>query len=659
MKEGHWQAPPLQKYIFLLWFALLTALAAVAGYYRMFTGFSIYDDEGELMVTVKQYLGGMKLYNQIVVPYGPVYYFYNWALRTLSRTPVTHDVVRVSSLIPMLLSAVVSAWIVFRFTNSLVLASGTHLLTFLTLSNFFHKEPGHPQELCILLLVCLVACGIVISNPSWRLVGMVLLGALTAGLFLVKVNIGVFVFLAASLALLSHSPATKLSRFALTAVAAACVILPAVLMHSQLDGEAARLYAALVTISSIAMLLVLFRVPRTCCFSFRDSWIAMSSFACTFVGIILVLKVQGIVLTRVLHALVLDSLGTFVNQRAWYLPLPVQPMWLLWIVSGLAAAGFFCWNIKAADRMEDRLVDLKILLATFTVGILLLRITIFAFATPLLEIVQPLFALVPPIFALVPPFCWLVLYGGSENKNEAHAFPRTLLCTVTVMQMLYAYPIAGSQLSFIQVLPIIVGMICLGDFLLWQQKRLPAIRAPFVLAATSVLLICVAASYLAIARSERADYDALPSLDISGAGRVHLQASQGQDYRWLVQTLNDHCDVFVGLPELPSLHIWTGKDPLEGMDIDDWMLSSTNEQQIDASTVLSEHPNACEIYNPDIVDFWNRTHRNLDGLPLVRYLHENFKVVGQTGRFFFLIRNERNLDHGSTSSLASNSSILK
>ena len=45
------------------------------------------------MVTVKQYLGGMKLYNQISVPYsGPVYYFYNWALRTLSATPVTHDV---------------------------------------------------------------------------------------------------------------------------------------------------------------------------------------------------------------------------------------------------------------------------------------------------------------------------------------------------------------------------------------------------------------------------------------------------------------------------------------------------------------------------------------------------------------------------------------
>src|SRR6201988_618468 len=90
------------KYTFILWFTFLTAMASIPAYYRMFTGFQIWDDEGALMITVKQYLGGMKLYNQISVPYGPVYYFYNWAFRTLSGTPLTHDVVRMSSLLPWL-----------------------------------------------------------------------------------------------------------------------------------------------------------------------------------------------------------------------------------------------------------------------------------------------------------------------------------------------------------------------------------------------------------------------------------------------------------------------------------------------------------------------------------------------------------------------------
>ena len=141
-----------------------------------------------MMVTVKQYLGGTKLYNQISVPYGRVYYFYNWALRTLSATALTHDVVRMSSLLPWLVTGFVSAWIVFRFTGSLVLSSVAHLLVFLTLFSFFQNEPGHPQELCILLLVCLVASGVLASMPRWRLLGLILLGALTAALVLVKVH---------------------------------------------------------------------------------------------------------------------------------------------------------------------------------------------------------------------------------------------------------------------------------------------------------------------------------------------------------------------------------------------------------------------------------------------------------------------------------------
>ena len=185
-----------KKSFFALWCLFLTVLAGIAAYFRMFTGFNRYDDEGALMVTVKQYLGGMKLYNQIPFPYGPIYYFYNWALRKGTGTAVTHEAVRMSSLIPWLLTALVCAWIVYRFSDSLALAGVTHLLVYGTLAAFFHNEPGHPQELCILLLVCLAASGISISIPGWRSYGLILIGALTAALLLVKVNIGTFAFLA-------------------------------------------------------------------------------------------------------------------------------------------------------------------------------------------------------------------------------------------------------------------------------------------------------------------------------------------------------------------------------------------------------------------------------------------------------------------------------
>jgi hypothetical protein len=627
-----------KSYAFTLWFLFLSALAGIAAHYRMLTGFSYWDDEGALMVTVKQYLGGLKLYNQISVGYGPVYYFYNWALRTLTATAVTHDVVRMSSLLPWLLSAFVSAWIVFRLTDSLVLSSAAHLLVFSTLC-FFCNEPGHPQELCILLLVCLPAAGILVSIPRCHLSGIILLGMLVAALVLIKVNIGTFAFLATSLAIVAHSPKTKLSRLAFIALGVACVSVPAVLMKAHLGDPSARLFAVLVTVSMMAVLLVLFRMPRSCCFPFRDSLVTSIAFVLTFTAIVLVLKAQGISLTRVLHALLLDSLSHYVFRGSWYIPIPFARGWYFCIVSGLLMAGYLSYSALKREGMESYLAVLKLVLAFLTVVLLLCEVLLMLFFSKF----GPS-QLVPPfLFFVLPPFCWLVLYGPPDEDSKPQTFPRTLLCIVTVLQTLYAYPIAGSQFVFVQVLPVIVAMICLSDYLAWQQKRMGSLSPILMGAATPVLLLCVATSYVAIARIVIKRYDSLPSLQLPGSVRIHVEEAQARDYRWLVRELDDHCDIFVGLPELPSLHVWTGKDPLEGMEMDDWMLDTSDQQQLALATVLSGHPNACAIYNPDLVRFWDPKGEMEPASPLARYLFANFKVVGRTGQFSFLVRNERNL----------------
>ena len=126
----------VQGLLRLLWFGLLTLVGGFWAYYRIFTGFSFYDDEGSMMASVKQYLDGLKLYDQFWSGYGPVYYFYNWLLRTSTGTPVTHDVVRISSLLPWLVTPLVCAWIVLRITDSLVLATLAHLLTLYSLIFF-------------------------------------------------------------------------------------------------------------------------------------------------------------------------------------------------------------------------------------------------------------------------------------------------------------------------------------------------------------------------------------------------------------------------------------------------------------------------------------------------------------------------------------------
>jgi len=617
-----------KKYLFWAWLLFLTAIASLPAYYRMFTEFSPWDDEGALMVTVKQFLGGMKLYNQIPVPYGPLYYFYNWALRTLTGTPVTHDVVRMSSLIPWLLTALVSAWIIFRFTNSIALATAGHLLVFQTLHGFFHKEPGHPQELCIFLLACLVASGVVASIPRSRVLGMVLLGALPGALLLIKVNIGTFAFLAVALAVLAHAPKSWFSRVSFYAVGIACLFLPIILMKAQLRDPPTQQFFVLVTSAILAVLLVLVRIPRTTLYSWRDCIIAGAACLCTFVAAISVLKVQGVSLVRAVHALLLDSIGSYVVRGAFFIPLPLGRGWS-WALIGPLLCVFFSRSSARNERFEGGIAYLKLALFLLTLtASVTLRPDIF-----------------PPLFELVIPFSWLILYTLPDGHIARSDFARTLLCVLSILQTLYVYPVAGSQIEFVEVLPYLVVLLCLYDFATWLQRSAPGMLKSLVQIGALTALVFVVGCYVAMAVQEHRRYDSMPSLPLPGSTRIHLSEAQAQDYRWLVQQVNAHCDVFIGLPELPSLHLWTGSAPLDGMDMDAWMLVTSNEQQTAAAATLSEHPNACMIYNGNLVAFWNRPPRaNLFSLPLVHYLRQNFKVVGTTGPFSLLVRNQRNLE---------------
>src|SRR5262245_54670956 len=51
-----WKPLRRNRSALLLWFAALTAVAAVVAYYTVFTGFQTYDDEGALMTSVNQIL---------------------------------------------------------------------------------------------------------------------------------------------------------------------------------------------------------------------------------------------------------------------------------------------------------------------------------------------------------------------------------------------------------------------------------------------------------------------------------------------------------------------------------------------------------------------------------------------------------------------------
>src|SRR5579863_1724039 len=155
---------------------LITLCGIVTAYFRTFSNLNmtLHDDEGTLMIIIERFLEGRALYDQIAVVYGPLYYFYEWCAHILTGTPVSHVSVQIVSIFFWVTCALLIFLLIYRATNSLLLAAAAHFLSFRALG-FIGVEPAHPQELCITLLVAvgLVAC--VVSN---RVALMIASGAL-------------------------------------------------------------------------------------------------------------------------------------------------------------------------------------------------------------------------------------------------------------------------------------------------------------------------------------------------------------------------------------------------------------------------------------------------------------------------------------------------
>jgi hypothetical protein len=612
------------SFLRLLWFGLLTLLGGIWAYYRVFSGFSFWDDEGTTMASVKQYLDGLKLYDQFWSGYGPAYYFYNLLLRSGTGTPVTHDVVRISALLPWLVTALVCAWIILRITDSLVLATLAHLLTLYSLQ-FFAVEPGHPQELCILLLVCFVASGIWIGQKR-HFPATILLGVLPVALLLMKVNLGIFAILAIGLSLSFHAKENWLSKTFRASFVGASLFLPFALMRHQLADPQALVYCVILTCSIGAFSLILFCSNRTISITSRDSGIVVISFILTFATIVLLSIAKGSSLQSMVDRLVLLHLKVSVGGL-FYSPVSLSAKWRYWSFIGIAAAGWAALSMKdKGNRSLKYLFPIKLLFGLGVIATL--------FATNGCH-----------LLAFATPFSWLLLYPLPEKCDSRLVFWRTLLCTTAVIQTLCAYPVAGSQALFIRILLIVVGVICIDDFWLWFAAKydLGGWHPSLLRGAGSVALFCLVLDYAYIAYAQRESYNSLTALNLAGASRIHLNQRQAREYQWLTRNSISYCDILIGLPNIPSLNFWAGMNPPVRLNADAWMLVLSDQEQFEIERELSKHPKACAIYNPEILRFWNRNGRDLSGLPLVRYIHDEFKPVGSIDNFVFLVRKERDL----------------
>jgi hypothetical protein len=579
------------------WFPiiLVVLLSSATAWWHIFSLMAPYDDEGTLICSIQHYLDGHVLYDRFPSAYGPLYFAYQSAPHILTGAAVTNDSVRMISVASWAAAALLVFVLVYRFTGSLALALVAHLAGFWTLA-FIAFEPAHPQEICILLLLA-----IPLAASAGRPAAISWFGVLIAAMALSKFNLAIFVGVALIVVFTLTHLRNSYGRVVAMAVAIGALVLPFVLMEARLTKPWAMRYALMIFFSLLAAILAAAR-NRIEAISFRHFSLGVVS--CVISGGLIAsfVMTRGSTVSGMLQSLVLWPRSHF--AQSWYLPLAVWPVMVIWAAASVPLA----WLASRGRLPQSFIVVLKLMLALLICA----NIALQHFGA---------------IVGAVTPLLWLVAVPPATQPVRNDLL-RPLLAVMGVLQVLYAYPVAGSQSAFVDVLFIVIAALCLWDIL--PMLALAPAAARVVPAAAAGLVIT---AYAWTAYQAFNHYESLQPLGLPGAERVHIAPTMVNALRRL-QVAARPCSMLVSMPALLSLNLFSGKPAPEGMlssFANAWFLLLSDSEQTAVIRELAAQPHPCAVYNPAIVKIFT-LGGELPSTPLVRYIldyfHTEFEVDG-------------------------------
>jgi len=618
---------------------IFLALFSVAAYCRLFSTYSLYDDEGYFMMSLHQYLQGRALYDEVPSGYGPFYYLFHRVLHGALGVPITHDAIRWVFLGMWLFVTFACFRVVLHVTRSRM-AALIGCIPFFWMLGGLAAEPAHPQGLVLVLigLMLLLPTFVSLDGP-WRSSLFAIMGVGIASLILVKPNIGGFLLLSLLWTMLAMAPNSRWTQATRYALAFACLVLPPMLMFSHLKEPWAQKYALLTMATLAPILILLTRTFHRIEVRGKDgAWLAISMSA-TAVAILAATILKGSTLQGLIFALVLLPMKfasiyfdpLVISRESLYRAVFSLLLFAVYVLAERFKIEFLVRHRNFGNFAERTLrVPFDALLMGF-----------FSLATMYYFYTSGYMA----VWNRLSPFLWISLISCKSltNATSDRYFLRVFLIMTAAFQILHAYPVAGSQTAWSMIWLVPVAMVCLSDawhalpdsvfvFRPTLARMRKAVATALVLAAIVVTLnrTWAAVEY----------YSAREPLNLPGAARLRTDSLSAETYRWLVYNLRTHSDTFIGLPGLNSLYFWTGKEPPTAFTVGAWMTFLDNDRQTAVAAALSRYPNVAIIRHRWLAEGYAKG-RSLDDRPLVAYINQNFRTIGSFGGFEFLVRNER------------------
>jgi hypothetical protein len=601
------------------------AIAAIAYMgFSLFSHFSVYDDEGWMMIVLRHFLDGGVMYDRVPNVYGPFYYLVYGLTYGPLGVPLATDAVRFVTMAYWIGSVALCCLCVWLLTRQASMVALTFLGVLFHLTAIRH-EPVHPQELCTLLFAGFAASSASV-RPGRSELPLALGAAIVTSLTFVKINVGVLAAIAWLMSVLLVFDRGTLWRAARWGIAAAAVALPVLLMNSNLQDRATVRLAGTMVLSVVCLLI-----------SQRHRELERTSPRWWIVALAMVLPgllscvfifARGTTPHGLWEGLVLRAL-----RFTGHFLLPLQngqnPWHAVWV------APLLLWTATTLPSPEhSRLKGLQTLLI---VGLKMLFGGI-VFAT-VLEAQRSGDWLVGNgrLISYAPPFLGLTLLPPFAVTHRS-PLARISLCWFTLLGVLIIYPVAGTQSTTGSFLFLPIAAICLGDGLAWLRVRIQAgtfasmaqrAWTPLVLAAVVAVLLHQ------IGKAER-QHASRVVLDLPGARRLRLEEHQVAAYRWLATNLTLHSDTFLSNIGLNSLYFWTGKSTPSDVTLSTVVQVFSDSDQHDLMTALGSHERGFFVYHEPLLGKFTRDNQSTMEPRLIRDMRQAYDDRGAVNGFHLL-----------------------
>jgi len=527
---------------------------------------TLYDDEGYFLATVGQFLHHGSLYvHTSGASYGPFYWSFIGLIYRLTGQNPTLVSGRLLVLGFTAASSALFAGAVWQVARNLPVCILCQVTTFCGLISVAGTEPispGSTIELLLSVLLFALATYSVTRRDGLLVVAGIVAGALT----MTKANIGILVVVGLLVGFVVGN--TRCPKWLRYIVMAGAVLLPFALMFQRLSVASIGGFAFLVAISMLGTCVV----ASSDAVSLPPSGLRAAAYG---FGAIIIVSMLWPLSSGTSPAALITAVAIRPLQQVNLLEIlpSVGIQWLLVVITAVVvfiAVRALRSNIDQTPSSLTSLASLASLaLCAAAVFVSVLAIYSIPHGSP--------FATWLPAIVLIPA---LSLLADVEPRKR---LALRLVVPIAILQVLQAYPVAGSQRAWATVVVFVPCAIALAAGIEGLGMRRDAHAALRGFAVGSLcIIVMVAFGQWPVGKWE--EYSDNVSLGLPGTQMIRVNPLVGDGLRQLTDVVKKNCDTFYSVPGVDSLYIYTGI-PAPSGQLANWagMLTQSQEQEVSST----------------------------------------------------------------------------